>query len=113
MAQTIRKYDYNYFIIVVSQYSFEKQFSKELGEALMHCGALSIAELTNHFSPRYGNKTVFEDIYGKSREIRTNEYHPYAFVGIPGLSPGMGYEMLRSNQGFYLHNETTYPYADL
>ena len=79
----------------------------------MHCGALSIAELNNHFSPRYGNKTVAEDIYRNSKEIRTNEYHPYAFVGIPGLSPGMGYEMLRSNQGFYLHNETTYPYADL
>ena len=79
----------------------------------MHCGAFNIAEISKHFSPRFGNKTTFDDIYNDNRFTKTNEYHPYAFVGIPGLSPGMGYEMLRSNQGFYLHTETTYPYADL
>ena len=82
---------------MVSQYSFEKQFSRELGETLLNCGALSIGELTNHYSPRFGNKTTFKDVYGTSRLQETNEYHPYAFIGIPGLSPGQGYEMLRSN----------------
>lgn len=31
MAQSIRKYDYNYFIVVLSQYAWEPFFSKELG----------------------------------------------------------------------------------
>jgi hypothetical protein len=41
-----------------------------------------------------------------------NLYHPYVFVGIPGLSPGMGFEVMRPNQGFYksLANQ---PYAEL
>ena len=112
MAQRIRAYDYNYFIVVLSQYSWEVQFSKELGEALLHCGAFNVAEMTGLFSPRYGNKTTFEDVYNTSRFTRTNEHHPYAFVGIPGLSPGMGYERLRANQGFYLHT-SNYPFADL
>ena len=114
MATTIRKYDYNYFVVVVSQYQWEQQFSKELGEALMHCGALNAMEMTNHFSPRFGNMTTFLNIYDKQqvRQPRTNLYHPYAFVGIPGLSAGMGFERLRANQGFYL-NAAIYPYADL
>ena len=66
MANRIRMYDYNYFIVVISQHSWEGQFSKELGEALLHCGALNVAEMTAHFSPRYGNKTTAEDIYNKS-----------------------------------------------
>ena len=97
MAEKIREYDYNYFIVVLSNYAWEPFFSKELGEALHHCGALNIAEMTYHFSPRFGNGTTFEDIYNKSKYTRTNKYHPYAFVGIPGLSPGQGYERLRSN----------------
>ena len=112
MAQRIRAYNYNYFIVVVSQHSWELQFSKELGEALLHCGALNIAEMAAHFSPRFGNRTTFQDIYNNSRMTRTNEYHPYAFVGIPGLSPGMGFERLRANQGFYLHTGN-YPFAEL
>jgi hypothetical protein len=39
-------------------------------------------------------------------------YHPLAFIGIPGLSPGMAFEMLRPNQGFYKHLGDQ-PYADL
>ena len=70
--------------------------------------------MTNHYSSRFGNLTTFLNIYDKNqvRQPRTNLYHPYAFVGIPGLSAGMGFERLRSNQGFYL-NATIYPYADL
>ena len=51
-------------------------------------------------------------MYNKSKYTKGNEHHPYAFIGIPGLSPGMGYEVLRSNQGFYLHT-SNYPFADI
>ena len=39
MAEEIKKYDYNYFVVVVSQYQWENFFSKELGEVLANCGA--------------------------------------------------------------------------
>ena len=65
----------------------------------MHCGALNIMEMMNHFSPRFGNLTTFFNIYDNEqvRKPKTNLYHPYVFVGIPGLSPGMGFEKLRAN----------------
>jgi hypothetical protein len=60
-------------------------------------------EFTNFFSAFHGNKTTFHDWFDKSLFPRHNLYHPYAFIGIPGLSPGMGFEMLRPNQGYYLN----------
>jgi hypothetical protein len=41
-----------------------------------------------------------------------NFYHPYAFIGIPGLAPGKGFEALRANWGFLL-SVGSYAYAEL
>ena len=41
-----------------------------------------------------------------------NLYHPYAFVGIPNIGPGNGYESIKSNKGHYLTVEGL-PYAEL
>jgi len=41
-----------------------------------------------------------------------NFYHPYAFIGIPGLAPGKGFEALRANWGFHL-SVGSYAYAEL
>jgi hypothetical protein len=41
-----------------------------------------------------------------------NLYHPYSFIGIPGLPPGHGFEKLRSNQGFYL-TTANQPFAEM
>lgn len=76
--------------------------NRELGDVLGHCGALNILEFANHFSPRFGNSTTYRGLFDKEIYPKHNLYHPYAFVGIPGLSPGMGFERLRSNQGFYM-----------
>jgi hypothetical protein len=69
---------------------------------LADCGALNILEFANHYSARFGNSTTYWGIFEKQKYKQHNLYHPYVFVGIPGLSPGMGFERLRSNQGFYL-----------
>lgn len=69
-------------------------------------------EFTNHYSPRFGNKTYVRGVGDTDPFIHTNFGHPYAFVGIPGLPPGKGFERLRSNQGFYLSRGTV-PYAEL
>ncbi len=58
MARKIKEYGYNYFVVIVSNYSWEQFFSKELAEVLQNCGALNIMEFSSHFSPKYGNKTT-------------------------------------------------------
>ena len=68
----------------------------------MSCGAFASMEFLNHYSPRFGSKTKVRNINDTDPMTHTNFYHPYAFIGIPGLSPGKGYEMLRSNVGFHL-----------
>lgn len=69
-------------------------------------------EFANYFSPRFGNKTTVYDIYNRELFGRHNLYHPYAFVGIPGLTPGKGFEILGPNQGFY-KSLGDQPYAEL
>lgn len=59
MAQRIKMYDQNFFIVVISQYSWEQQFSKELGEVLASCGALNVLEFAQHYFPRFSNSTAY------------------------------------------------------
>ena len=57
MAWTIREYDSNYFIIVVSNYGWESRFSEELGQTLENCGAWLIREVMFKGFERYGSFT--------------------------------------------------------
>lgn len=69
-------------------------------------------EYTNFYNSFHGNKTTFYNWFDQNKFPYHNLYHPYAFVGIPGLSPGMAFEIMRPNQGYYksLANQ---PYAEL
>ncbi len=58
----------------------------------MSCGAFSVMEFINHFSPRFGQKTAVRQELDPDPFIHTNLYHPYAFIGIPGLAPGRAFE---------------------
>jgi len=87
-------------------------FSKELADVLASCGALNILEFTNHYAAVFGNKTRVRNYDDVDPLINTNFYHPYAFVGIPGLPPGKGFEQLRANQGFFM-SVGNYSYAEL
>lgn len=113
MAMKIREYDSNYFIIVVSQYAWESYFSDELGRTLENCGAFLIKEFTYQASARFGNFTRITDFQTKDTIFKTKMFHPYAFIGIPGLPPGQAYEQLRSNQGIYIEKPDFMPYAHL
>lgn len=79
---------------------------------LENCGAFQIMEFTNHFSKHFGNKTTYHNWFENNMFRKHNLMHPYAFIGIPGLSPGMGFEIMRPNQGFY-RSLANMPYADL
>lgn len=63
----------------------------------MQCGGLNIMEIATHYSPIFGNKTLIRGLADNDPLIDSNLYHPYAFIGIPGLPPGKAFESLRSN----------------
>jgi len=69
-------------------------------------------EFTNHYSARFGQFTIVRDVNDTDPFLHTNFYHPYAFIGIPGLAPGRGFEALRPNVGFHL-SRGNLPYAEL
>ena len=111
MAAKIREYDSNYFIVVVSNFGWEQYFSKELADTLENCGAFLIKEFASA-SVMHGNFTKVTDFQRKEPLETHRFFHPYAFIGIPGLPPGRGYEQLRSNQGIYVEKPSL-PFAEL
>ena len=112
MATHIHRFDSTHFIVVTSNYAWESYFSEELGRTLENCGAFLIKEFMNMATARFGNLTRIYDFQSKEILHKTKLYHPYAFIGIPGLAPGMGYEQLRSNQGIYMERSPL-PFAEL
>ena len=92
MANVIRNYDSNYFVIVVSNYAWEHYLSEDLARTLENCGGFLIKEFFNIAKARYGNFTTVTGFQSNETLTKTNLYHPYAFIGIPGLPPGKAYE---------------------
>ena len=92
MAKEIRKYDSNYFVIVVSNYAWEQYLSEDLVRTIENCGGFLIKEFFNIAKARYGNFTTVTGFQNYETLTKTNLYHPYAFIGIPGLPPGKAYE---------------------
>jgi hypothetical protein len=91
MARAIReKADSTTFVVVVSNYAWESYFSDDLGRTLENCGAFLIKEFMHLGAARFGNfsRTYSEELFSKNGLFKTKMFHPYAFVGIPGLPPG-------------------------
>ncbi len=59
-----------------------------------------------------GKKTKVRSMEDSDMLVHSNFYHPYTFIGIPGLPSGKAFEALRSNQGFHM-SVGTYAYAEL
>ena len=114
MAKKIREYDRTNFIVVVSNYAWESYFSDDLGRTLENCGAFLIKEFMHQGARRFSNHTrTYEDqLFNEQQLFETQMFHPYAFIGIPGLPPGQAFEQLRSNQGVYVER-SPFPHAEL
>ena len=83
-----------------------------MGQVLENCGAFLIKEFIDLADARFGNFTRFHDFASSDLLYKTKLYHPYAFIGIPGLPPGKAFEQLRSNQGIYMERSSQ-PHAEL
>ena len=81
--------------MLVSCNAFELSLSSELGEVLMRAGAFNILELVHNYDKNFGKKTTYKGLKNDGTQENNQFYHPYAFVGINGLAPGMGLEQLR------------------
>jgi len=112
LANKILSYDSGYFIILVSCVSWERFITETLVKTLLNCGASNIIEFFNEYRRTFSNETQNTDFYSQTEYSITNFKHPYAFIGIPNIGPGNGFESLRSNIGYYLI-KGKYPYAEL
>ena len=102
IAQKLISLDEDSIIIIVSSNVWEDQFSIELGDQLQKFGGFYIKEFQYQYSRRFSEHTrrrhlKFEDISEKN-----NFYHPLAFIGIKNIPPGMAFESIRSNQGYFM-----------
>ena len=73
----------------------------------MRYGAYYIQEFKEKSFGIKDNLTYFPEVIPKH-----NFYHPFAFVGIPNIGPGNGYECIKTNKGHYLTTESL-PFAEL
>ena len=61
MAKKIREYDSNYFIVIISNYAWEKHFSEDLGNTIENCGGWLIKEYIHQGAARFSNYTTVTD----------------------------------------------------
>ena len=104
--------DEDNLIILVSWNTWEHEFTTELGNTLQTFGGFYVKEFQYQFSRRFSEHTRRRHLDFQDITEMNNYHHPFAFVGIKGLAPGMAYESIRSNQGYFMA-ESPQPFAEL
>ncbi|CAI2368390.1 unnamed protein product [Moneuplotes crassus] len=99
-------------IVIVSNNVWEDDFSIELGNQLQKFGGFYIKEFQYQYSRRFSEHTRSRHLKFEDISEQNNYFHPFAFIGIKGIPPGMAYESIRSNQGYFLE-ESAQPQAEL
>jgi hypothetical protein len=98
-------------VILTSVYGWEKYMTNELCDLLATMGAVNIREFKNieeeEFKDPMYNKWSNQNLV-KKRPY----YHPYAFIGIPNIPNGMGYESLRNNKANFMSTKNI-PQAEI
>jgi hypothetical protein len=100
MSKDIRQFNQSYFVVVASTIAWEWKATRTLAHTMEYCGAYHFGQWVHTFAeqPHYESpksdlqKTASQDEFG----------HPYAFVGIPGIGTGHGWESLMYNTGHYV-----------
>ena len=96
-------------IVLISCYGWEKYFNNELIDLLVKFGALNLVEFKT-FINLENSKT--EKVFSENILKKSFYYHPFAFVGIPNIGGGNGFESIRSNKGHFL-TSLNLPFAEL
>ena len=109
----------------MSCYGWEKYINNEVINLLSEFGALGILEFknileTDYSDPLYLNWQNLNKNFNYNNKLNINNqlvsyrpyHHPYAFIGIRNLKPGMGFESIRTNKANLMSNKNI-PTADI
>lgn len=102
ISTTLAGLDEESIIILVSCNTWEDTFSIDLGNQLQRFGGFYIKEFQFQYTRQFSEHTRQRDLRFTDIAELKNMYHPFAFIGIKGMSPGMAFESIRSNQGYYM-----------
>ncbi|KAF4666001.1 Bardet-Biedl syndrome 2 protein [Perkinsus chesapeaki] len=100
MASDLKKFGSDVFVIVLSIDAWEWHATPGLAKAMEFCGAYHFGIWSRVFADHLHQPSPVADFEESASQI--NFGHPYAFVGIPGIGTGMGWESLQYNTGHYL-----------
>lgn len=100
MSRDIRAFNQSYFVVVASTIAWEWHATRSLAQTMEFCGAYHFGQWAHTFaeSPHY--ESSMSDMQRSSSQDEFG--HPFAFIGIPGLGTGLGWESLMLNTGHYL-----------
>ena len=111
LYEKLRSLNETKMIILVSCYGWEKYVTSELLDLLGSYGALYIREFKNINEEDY--KDPFFNSWKNQELIKKRPYyHPLAFVGVPNMTSGLGYESIRHNKANFIDTKNI-PQAEL
>lgn len=100
MSQHLRAFNASYFVVVASTIAWEWQAPRSLVQAMEFCGAYHFGQWAYIFAEQIHYSSNASDLQQTASQQEFG--HPFAFVGIPGIGAGHGYESIMYNTGHYL-----------
>merc|ERR1719375_2264963 len=100
MSKDLRRFHQGHLVVVVSSDAWEWNAGSVLVRTMEWCGAYHFGQWSNVFAEQPHLASPDSDL---AQTASQQEFgHPYAFIGIPGLGAGMGWESLHYPTGHYL-----------
>ena len=97
LATELLKFDYKFFVLLVSSDAWELNTNSRLASVIDYCGGYYFGQWSRMPVTSWSSSA-------DTSESSESTYlgHPYAFIGIPGSGTGMGFESLQLVTGQYL-----------
>ncbi|KAF4719500.1 hypothetical protein FOZ62_025224, partial [Perkinsus olseni] len=100
MAADLKRFGSDVFVIVLSVDAWEWHATPTLAKAMEFCGAYHFGMWSRVFADHLHQPSPVADFAETASQLSFG--HPYAFIGVPGIGTGMGWESLQYNTGHYL-----------
>jgi len=100
MSKDIRRFNQTFFIVVASAIAWEWHAPQSLVKTMEFCGAYHFGQWAHIFGEQKHYESPASDLQQTASQEEFG--HPYAFIGIPGIGTGNGWESLMHNTGHYL-----------
>jgi len=104
MSQDIRKFNQSFFVFVISTIAWEWYATRTLAHTMEYCGAYHFGQWVHVFAEQPHYESPKSDLQHTASQDQFG--HPYAFIGIPGIGTGHGWESLMFNTGHYIPSKS-------